>query len=64
MFDVRSREVERRPRNFKVMSSIPGSRSQLRIFIGSRIRCEYWCSSNKLACLKKKPGEVSITIFK
>ena len=42
---VRGREVERRPRNLEVPSSIPGSGCQIwDIFIGTYIRSEHWCS--------------------
>ena len=45
---VRGREVERRPRNLEVPSSIPGSGCQLwDFFIGPHIRREYWCSSQE-----------------
>ena len=45
---IRGREVERRPRNLEVPSSIPGSGCQLwDFFIGSHIRREYWCSSQE-----------------
>ena len=45
---VRGREVECRPRNLEVPSSIPGSGCQLwDFFIGPHIRREYWCSSQE-----------------
>ena len=45
---VRGREVERRPRNLEVLSSIPGSGFQLWDFlIGPHVRREYWCSSQE-----------------
>ena len=45
---VRGREVERRPCNLEVPSSIPGSGCQLwDFFIGPHIRREYWCSSQE-----------------
>ena len=45
---VRGREVERRPRNLEVPSTIPGSGCQLwDFFIGPHIRREYWCSSQE-----------------
>ena len=48
MCGVRGREVERRPRNLQVPSSIPGIRFQLwDFFIGPHIRREYWCSSHE-----------------
>ena len=53
MCGVRGREVERRTRNPEVLSSSPGSGSQL--FIGPHIRREYWCSSQKA-----ESGEISI----
>ena len=45
---VRGREVERRPGNLEVLSSIPGSGYQLwDFFIGPHILREYWCSSQE-----------------
>ena len=45
---VRGREVERRPCNLEVPSSIPGSGCQLwDFFIGPHIRREYCCSSQE-----------------
>ena len=48
MCGVHGREVERRPRNLKVLSSIPTSGCKpWDFFIGPHIRCEYWCSSQE-----------------
>ena len=45
---VRGCEVERRPHNLEVLSSIPRSVCQLwDFFISPHIRCEYWCSSQE-----------------
>ena len=45
---VRNREVDRRPHNLEVPSSIPGSGCQLQdFFIGQHIWREYWCSSQE-----------------
>ena len=45
---VRGREVDRQPCNHEVLSSSPGSGSQLlRFFIGPHIQSEYWCSSEE-----------------
>ena len=58
MYGVCGREVERRPRNLEVPSSIPGGGCQLRdFFIGPHIRREYWCSSPEEAASR----EVSIS---
>ena len=47
---VRGREVEHRPRNLEVPSSIAGSGCQLWDFsIGLQIRLQYWCSSQEAA---------------
>ena len=46
--DFRGREVECRPPNLDVPSSIPGSGCQLWDFsIDPHIRLEYWCSSQE-----------------
>ena len=69
---VRGREVERRPRNLEVRSSIPGSGCQLwDFFIGPQIRREYWFSSQEaesreisISCKNSSLNRCNINMFK
>ena len=69
---VRGHELEPRPHNLEVPSSIPGSRCQLwDFFIGSHIWCDYWCSSqeaesrdNSISCKNLFLNRCKINMFK